>query len=224
MTGPQRREVQTLLEARAAEAGARVAGYSGWRLENLRLEAHGSRFTAAGPSRLEVECPLSGEHQVDNVFTAIAALHVLGVSPREIQAGIRSARWPGRLERVCEAPDIVLDGAHNPAGAWALARHIQRFYQGRRVRLIYGAMRDKAVTEAAGILFPLAEEILLTSPGHPRAVRPEVIARMVSHPRLSIAASLEEALSRARQFPPEDAVFITGSLYLVGAARARLVQ
>ena len=70
--------------------------------------------------------------------------------------GIAEARWPGRLEHVAPNPDIILDGAHNPAGARALARYLERFYRGRKLWLIYGAMRDKAVEEIAGILFPLA--------------------------------------------------------------------
>ena len=72
-----------------------------------------------------------------------------------IEEGIAQTHWPGRLERVSEQPEIILDGAHNPAGARALAAYIERFYAGRRVRLIYGAMRDKAVDEIGGILFPL---------------------------------------------------------------------
>ncbi len=61
-------------------------------------------------------------------------------------------------------PEIILDGAHNPAGARALAAYIDRFYRDRPVRLIYGAMRDKAVEEIGGILFPRAEQVIVTAP------------------------------------------------------------
>jgi len=142
-------------------------------VEDLQLDACGSRFVAAGPRRLRIECPLAGEHQVSNALTAIAALHLLEVPTEAIQEGIRRTRWPGRLECVSRKPEIVLDGAHNPSGALALARHIQRFYSGRRIWLVYGAMRDKAVTEVAGFLFPLAENVILTAPNQPRAVRPK---------------------------------------------------
>jgi dihydrofolate synthase/folylpolyglutamate synthase len=171
-----------------------------------------------------VECPLAGEHQVSNALTAIAALDRLGVPSEAIERGIRLSRWPGRLERVSQEPEIVLDGAHNPAGARALARHIQRFYAGRRVWLIYGAMRDKAVTEVAGILFPSAEEVILTAPDHPRAVRAEALRNLVDHSRLRVAPDLARALEIAGEAAPADAVFITGSLYLVGEARALLVE
>jgi dihydrofolate synthase/folylpolyglutamate synthase len=220
----QRPEVEALLESRAAEAGSPLVKASEWAVVELGIDAHGSRFVAAGPRRLRVECPLAGEHQVSNALTAIAALDRLGVPSEAIERGIRLARWPGRLERVSQEPEIVLDGAHNPAGAWALARHIQRFYAGRRVWLIYGAMRDKAVTEVAGILFPSAEEVILTAPDHPRAVRAEALRNLVDHIRLRVAPDLARALEIAGEAAPADAVFITGSLYLVGEARALLVE
>jgi dihydrofolate synthase/folylpolyglutamate synthase len=128
------------------------------------------------------------------------------------------------LERVREAPEIILDGAHNPAGARALARYIERFFAGRRVWLVYGAMRDKAVAEMAGILFPLAQEVILTAPAQARAVRPEILGELVDHPRRCLAARLAEAIEIVRrEAAPEDAVFISGSLFLAGEARSLLV-
>ena len=64
-----------------------------------------------------------------------------------IREGIARAKWPGRLERIAANPDLILDGAHNPAGARALADYIRRFFADEPVRIIYGAMRDKAVEE-----------------------------------------------------------------------------
>ncbi|MGQ9635643.1 MAG: glutamate ligase domain-containing protein, partial [Bryobacteraceae bacterium] len=90
---------------------------------------------------------------------------------------------------------------------------------------IYGAMRDKAVGEAAGHLFPLVEGVILTAPRHPRAVRPEALAQLVEHPRLSVVGDVEAAIRCVRRIAaPEDAIFITGSLFLVGEARSLLVQ
>ena len=223
--GPQRPNVEALLEARAAELAAPVSTWSDWQAQDLQLEAHRSRFTAAGPRRLHIDCPLAGEHQVANALIAIAVLHLLNIPSEAIEEGIRATRWPGRLERISERPEVVLDGAHNPAGALTLARHIRRFYSGRRVWLVYGAMRDKAVNEVAGILFPAAATVILTAPVHPRAVRPEALAALVDHPDLRAVPVLADALAVIRrEAAPEDAVFITGSLFLVGEARALLVQ
>lgn len=219
----QRAEVTPVLAAHATAAGIRpIWVVQRWRAEQIELNAAGSSFTAAGPGRIRIECPLPGEHQIGNALTAIAALEELGAPEEAISAGIRRVRWPGRLERVRTRPEIYLDGAHNPAGARALAAYIERFYSGRRVWLIYGAMRDKAVAEMAGILFPLAGEVIATAPAQPRAVRPELIGELADHPRLRTADTLVAALELLREATPEDVVFVTGSLFLVGEARALL--
>ena len=157
-------------------------------------------------------------------LTAAVALDTLG----EPVAGIRRSVWPGRLERVAENPEIVLDGAHNPAGTRALAAYIEQFYAGRRDRrlwLIYGAMRDKAVSEMAAILFPLFDRVIATSLKSARAVRPEAFAELQEHPALRTAATLGEALAFARaEAAPGDSIFIAGSLFLVGEARQLLVK
>jgi dihydrofolate synthase/folylpolyglutamate synthase len=220
----QRPEVAATLEACAAAAGIEPVWTSRWQARDLRLRAAESCFAASGPREILIDCPLAGEHQVTNALTAITALDLLGVPDEAIREGIRRVEWPGRLERISAAPEIVLDGAHNPSGARALAAHIERFYRGRRIWLIYGAMRDKAVAEMSAILFPLAGEVILTAPNQARAVRPEVIRDLVDHPHIRIAPSLPDALSLLRkEAAPEDAVFLSGSLFLVGEARTLLL-
>src|SRR5207253_7345064 len=124
---------------------------------------------------------------------------------------------------VAERPEIILDGAHNPAGARALRAYIERFYAGRKIWMIYGAMRDKAVAEMTGILFPAAAEIVATAPKQARAVRPEATADLAEDGHVRIAATLAEALTLVRrEAAPEDAIFITGSLFLIGEAMSLL--
>jgi dihydrofolate synthase/folylpolyglutamate synthase len=160
---------------------------------------------------------------VENAATAAVALTRFALSDREIEAGIARAEWPGRIERLSERPEIVVDGAHNPAGARALAAYIERFYAGRKIRLIYGAMRDKAVDEIAGILFPLAEEVIVTAPQQSRALAPDAILEAASHPNLRTAPDLRGALDLVRDAAGDEAIFITGSLFLVAEARAVLL-
>jgi dihydrofolate synthase/folylpolyglutamate synthase len=219
----QRPEAGPILDAHAEQVGTPVARTSGWQVYDLDLHARGSRFGVgqAAPPALLIDCPLAGEHQVENAVTAALALKSLGIADPSIQAGIARTSWPGRLERVSEIPEIVLDGAHNPAAARALAAYIARFYGARRVRLVYGAMRDKAVAEVGGILFPHAQEVIVTAPRQARAIAPEALRGVVDHPNLRAAAHLEDALA----IPPGDAVtFITGSLFLVAEARAILAS
>ena len=216
----QRPEVVPVLESRAAERSVPVARASDWTVSDLDLHSRGSRFTLTGERTLHIDCPLAGEHQVENAVTAAVALTKLGVPDDAIEQGIARARWPGRIEQVSQQPEIIVDCAHNPAGARALAAYIDRFYANRHVRIIYGAMRDKAVEEVCGILFPRARQVIVTAPQQPRALYPEAILKITGHPDLRTAPGLREALDLARRDAgPEDAIFITGSLYLVGEAR-----
>lgn len=205
----QRPEAEPVL---LAHAQGPVTFSREWPVTDLEIDARGSRFCLRRDNAsLEIRCPLAGEHQVENARVAAIALAQLGVSP----AGIALARWPGRLERVSERPEIIIDGAHNPAGTRALAAYIRRFYSGRRVWIVYGALRDKAVSEMTSILFPLAHQVILTAPNNSRAMPPE----QIEAPGAIVTHSVTEAIAQIRAVPPEDVVFIAGSLYLAGEAR-----
>lgn len=206
----QRAEAAPVLTARAAELGIRVTRAEEFEVRDLVLDSRGSRFSG-------LTCPLAGEHQVDNAVTAAQALIALGVPPE----GIEEARWPGRIEHVTPNPDTILDGAHNPAGARALMRYLQRFYGHRKVWMIFGAMRDKDVKEVADILFEEADELVFTAPTAPgnRALEPEALREMAGrgHCEPTVATAVEHVF---KHLTAEDVVVITGSLYLVGEARA----
>ncbi len=192
-----------------------------WPIADLAIDARGSRFrlrcadTSADTS-MDIVCPLAGEHQVENARVAAVALNQLGISP----AGIASTHWPGRLERVSEQPEIIIDGAHNPAGTRALAAYIRRFYSERGIWIVYGALRDKAVAEMASLLFTLADRVILTAPANSRAMPPEDIPASGAR----ITHTIAEAIELLSEAAPEDAIFIAGSLYLAGEARALLVK
>jgi len=221
----QRPEAQAMLDARAAELGIEVVrAEESWRAQDVHLTARGAQFLARAEMHepLRIGCPLAGRHQVENAIVAIAALEKLGVSPDAIEKGIASTRWPGRLDRVSLSPEIILDGAHNPAGARALADYIRQFYSGRHIVMIYGAMRDKAIAEMTGVLFPLVSEVIATAPHQSRAVDPETIRELAEHPSVQMAPDLAAALQIARAGPSDRVIFITGSLFLVGEALALL--
>jgi dihydrofolate synthase / folylpolyglutamate synthase len=214
---PQRPEAESVIRGRAAEIGAPLDFVRNTEFQNVHIDRYHSEFEFRGAS---IHCPLAGRHQVLNAATAAAALTKLNIPPK----GIESTRWPGRLEVVSRAPDIILDGAHNPAGARALARHIGDFYSDRNVWFIYGAMRDKSVQEITEILFPLASHVIVTAPAFARALRPEALAEASDHPSIRVAGDLTQALEMTQTAASSDVIFITGSLYLVGDARALLVK
>ena len=221
----QHAEAMQVLERTARERGARMVRAAEWRTSRLELHAFGSRFQVHAPDGTEfrVEQPLIGAHQVENALTAIAALRELGLKPAQIQKGIAAADWPGRLELVRRAPDVFLDGAHNPAGARALAGYLRRFHHGRKKWLIFGAMSDKKLEGIGGTLFPLADELIFTAPGQTRAFRPEEILERTGERRARLAPDIRAALEMAAGAAAEDLIVVTGSLYLVGEARAVLV-
>jgi dihydrofolate synthase/folylpolyglutamate synthase len=214
-----------VLERRAAELGAPFQRAGEVRVSRLQVTASGSSFllpSFPSPGAEFVQCPLAGEHQMDNATVAALALRTLGYPA----SGIATTRWPGRLERVAERPDIILDGAHNLAGVRALAAYIRRFYAGRPLRLVYAAMRDKPVGEMTAELFPLAAGVVVTAPANARAMAPaDVIREAAAHPHIRTAPDIAAALEMTRSASaPDDAIVITGSLFLVGEARALLVK
>ena len=175
-----------------------------------------------------VESPLVGRHQLRNVALAIAAAEELArlgfgrITPESVEQGIRQTRWPGRFQ-VLDAhsgwPEIVLDVAHNPAGAWALRSALSEGYDNRPLIFVFGAMRDKAISEMTEILFPLADRVVATRPENPRSASPEEIQQAGSRTgaQIEAVAEIEAALDRARAAAgPETVIVVTGSIYLVG--------
>jgi dihydrofolate synthase/folylpolyglutamate synthase len=175
----------------------------------------------------EIAPRLRGRFQVHNAVNALAAARLLAASGLRIPdnaiiTGIAAATWPGRIEKVASEPAVYLDGAHNPSAARELAAFLRENFAGKNIRLIFGAMRDKAVDEIAGILFPLATEVIFTEPRNPRAVSASQLAEIAAHHAASsvVIDDAEKALDYAlAHSAPNDAIFITGSLYLVGQLR-----
>jgi dihydrofolate synthase/folylpolyglutamate synthase len=177
-----------------------------------------------------VESPLVGRHQLRNVALAIAAAEQLskkgirGISAESIERGVRETRWQGRFQIVPahgDWPEIVFDVAHNPAGAWALRSALSARYSDRSLIFVFGAMRDKAISEMAEILFPVARAVIATRPNNPRSASPEEILRAGERTGTDIEtiAEIPAALARARELAcGEGLLVITGSIYLVGEA------
>ena len=181
---------------------------------------------------------LPGRHQAANaavVATAVQELRRLGVevSPAALAEGLATVRWPGRLEWVQGRPALLLDGAHNPAAARALRTYLCESLldadlgvAGRRLVLLFGAMRDKVVGEIANLLFPLAAGVVLTRPHQRRAATPRALAELTAHlnPRVLEREEPGEALELACELAgPDGVVVVTGSLYLVGEIRQRVL-
>jgi dihydrofolate synthase / folylpolyglutamate synthase len=228
---PQFPEVHEVLVTRANELRCPFVETSeAFRVENETFESGCARAavldSVTGDS-FSLQPNLPGRFQLQNALNALAAARILQnrgyrITDENIVRGIVGTEWPGRLERLQTRPDIYLDGAHNPGAARELAHFLQKNFADRKVFLIYGAMRDKAVDEVAGLLFPHAHEVIFTQPGTPRAVSASQLAEIAGdHARqFSMIPNAEQALdSVLAKAKPEDVIFITGSLYLVGELR-----
>ncbi len=228
----ERPRARKVVERRAAEAGAPVVEIDrDFRLENVRDEDGRYRATAVhieSGEAFELKPSLAGRYQLRNALAALAAARIVArrgwpVTRESIERGIARTRWSARLERFGGQPAIYLDGTHNPAGARELADFWDEHFEGRRVLLVYGAMRDKAVDEIAGLLFPRAGQVILTQPRQGRAISVDALAAMTGHlaEHCEQVADPADALRRALKLAgPDDVVFVTGSLYLAGDLRA----
>ncbi len=180
---------------------------------------------------------LRGRHQAGNAVTVAQVCEQLSAQhfpvPRAaLQQGVAETVWPGRLEVVSHSPRIILDGAHNPMGARALADFLSEMQL--RPVLVFGSLRDKDARRTAAILFPMAEHVILTAPDNPRAATAQELAEQLADhaaarpEALHVAADLPAALALAKQLTDHGArdercIVVTGSLYLVGAARRLLL-
>jgi dihydrofolate synthase / folylpolyglutamate synthase len=180
----------------------------------------------------EVDLALRGRHQVENAITAVRLLEALasvrGLSVRaaNIRTGLIDVDWPARLELRAfgaSGSQVLLDGAHNPAAARALAAYLREAYN-RPLPLVFGAMRDKQIDEMAAALASTASAIVCTAPRSTRAASPIDLAHAVQRvaPRVTVhiveppAAALRHAASLGNP------VVVAGSLYLAGELRAEL--
>jgi dihydrofolate synthase/folylpolyglutamate synthase len=177
-----------------------------------------------------VRLALRGRHQVDNAMTMIRALEVLHahtglrVGPDEIRIGLEQAEWPARLELVrWRGLEVLVDGAHNPAGAASLVAYLQEAYA-RPLPLVVGAMRDKAIDELIATLAPAASRFVFTTVESPRAAPASdlvtVAARVAPGVPSCASASPMDALATASE--GATVVVVAGSLYLCGEIRARI--
>ena len=188
---------------------------------------------------LHVDSPLAGTHQQRNLALALAAVFVLrdhkqfAINKIAIEKGVRETYWPGRLEWI--APDLLLDVAHNPAGAWTLRNAISALPESQPRTLIFSCLRDKNLTEMSRILFPLFDS---SAEGDPLRRRDHLLLAPIANQRSAgveellaaahalgvpahAAPHLAGALAQARAItPPGGLILATGSVYLVGEVRA----
>jgi dihydrofolate synthase/folylpolyglutamate synthase len=176
--------------------------------------------------------PLHGAHQVDNAAVALAAAQAAvgaPLDPEVVHAGFDAVTAPGRLEVVGTQPLMLIDGAHNVVGAEALGRALAQEFIAAPRTLVVGLLREKQPVEMLAALgVAEVEHLVCTRPPSPRALAPMALAEAavalgLDESRVDIVDDVSAAVQRARDVTGEDGqIVITGSLYVVGAARAAI--
>ncbi|MFN7928329.1 MAG: cyanophycin synthetase [Blastocatellia bacterium] len=230
VVAPQPAEARQVIAKRAAELQAPLIE------ENAALidEADTGLFHFQYHTALadySVQLNLRGAHQVINARTAIhlaeqLRLRGLCIPKSAIEAGLQQVNWVGRLEMIeVKNRQLLLDGAHNLAGAQTLQEFIRAYETALPITMIFGAMSDKSIAGMAEMLFPFAHLVIATRINNPRSADPSLIvdaATQLGKPSLA-AASVAEALTIAFQkTAPKELICVCGSLYLIGEVKERL--
>ncbi|MCB9545013.1 MAG: bifunctional folylpolyglutamate synthase/dihydrofolate synthase [Myxococcales bacterium] len=183
---------------------------SGAALAALRAATPG-QLAVVQPSPDLPELPLPGEHQRHNAALALALASCLGVEPDP--DALLDVRWPGRAERI---GNVILDCAHNPAGAEALAAFLRDRVRGP-IHLVFGAMAGKDVAGVIAHLEPLVSSVAVVTPQYPRRLDASALVPLFTQVPAWDAGTVEDALSA---LPADRLTLVTGSCFLVGEARA----
>ncbi len=169
--------------------------------------------------------PLLGSHQLENATVAIATIDELrtaSVSATQVEHGLKSVKWPGRLEILSEKPLVIVDGAHNPYSMQKLAQALPAVFRFDRLVLVIGISSDKDIPEMLKAICPLADELIVTQFNHPRSAPAPSVANLVPQgaPIPCTVTDAQDAASLALDLAQQDdLVCVTGSLYLVGEVR-----
>jgi dihydrofolate synthase/folylpolyglutamate synthase len=196
-----------------------------WRVHQSDLSGQQFSVGEKGRPTETLDIGLLGRHQVINAVAALAAIRLLRtagatISENSIRKGLRRAQWPGRLQLFPGRPLVILDGAHNPAGAIALRAFLEEQRFAGRVTLVFGVLQDKNWIAMLQALGPLARRVILTRPESERAADPHCLPEAERFcPKIEILEDVAEAIALAKAVTdPEDAVVVTGSLFVVSAA------
>jgi dihydrofolate synthase / folylpolyglutamate synthase len=231
ISGATQPEVISILEeeCKGKEAPMQLMGrdFGGEKVAPSTLNFQGRRWRLA-----DIRLGTAGSYQITNATVALGALEAWGekghrVGEGSIYKGLAKVRWPGRLELVQSSPQILLDGAHNPAAARAVKTCLEEEFDYRRLYMVMGIMQDKEVSVILSELVPLADMVIASSPHNPRALSAQRIAEIARNycKEVAVIEDVGEGVEYARKAAHEDdLIVVTGSLFTVGEARDHLMS
>ena len=221
VTGEQFSEAEKIILERCADFG--IIPKSAQRAAAVETGESRFSFQTETAAYKNVRLNLRGRHQVENAKVAILLAETLQddfpVKTENVIEGLEKATHAGRLE-FCG--NILFDGAHNVGGAKALSEFLDEFVTSP-ITMIFGAMRDKDLTEIAEILFPKADFLVLTKIENERSMSAEELSSFVPSnfeiSRIAFASDVKKALLTAKKISQHNLICVTGSLYLIGEAK-----
>lgn len=237
--------VSNVSEREAARVIAKKAYGSGCRLYDISSIRTARRFETSGCQTVsmelfetdysDVETPMLGKHQAENLKTALAVIEVLRksgqirIERKGLYEGLKKARNPGRFEIIDEGPPVVvLDGAHNEAGVLALKDTVKEMFSESRILIVTGILKDKDVDRILRHMREVSGDFIVTRVDNPRAMSAQALADKLERldaGRVTIADdpidSIREALKNKGSY---DMILFAGSLYLIGEIRRRYVD
>lgn len=196
-----------------------------------KIVAQSAEGTDLLVGKTELAIPFGGEHQINNALTVVSAVDILrekgfAISDEQLIEGIAAAKFPARFEVCSKDPLVILDGAHNPHAAAALASGIKKFLPEKRT-LLCGMMADKDCAGVMSTLAPLFERVIAVPVQSPRAISPAELAALAAPYCKSVftaenaAQALDAALAALK---PGEALVVAGSLYLASELRPQLMR
>lgn len=196
-----------------------------------KIVAESAEGTDLLVGKTELAIPFGGEHQINNALTVVSAVDILrekgfAISDEQLIEGIAAAKFPARFELCSKDPLVILDGAHNPQAAAALAAGAEKFLPKQRT-LLCGMMADKDCAGVMSALAPLFEHVIAVPVQSPRAIAPEKLAALAAPYCKSVSAAADAASALEAELAalnPGEALVIAGSLYLASELRPRLMR
>ena len=199
--------------------------------QEVASSMEGQTFTlSAGDYHSNYEPKLPGAHQILNTAVAVVAAKLASkqdsrINELALHQGVALTKWPGRLERISQNPDVILDGAHNPAGAAVLRAALDKYYSGKKICFIFGMMGDKDISQVITTLFRKEDTIYTVRADEgARAAEPEALAEQIGSQAQAmhdLAAAYKTALAEVGE---DGLVCVCGSLYLVGTFKKMLLN
>ncbi|MFH1889039.1 MAG: cyanophycin synthetase [Candidatus Omnitrophota bacterium] len=223
ISAPQEEEAAQVIRKRCKETGASLYEIN----RDITYRENGNGFDIRGvyAEYPDLKIKLLGTHQIINAAVALGIvealrLHNINVGHDAIRSGLYSTLWPGRCEVISTDPLVVLDGAQNVASARALKETVKKIFEYRKLILVLGICADKDINGICSEVYNLADKVILTKSGNPRASEPADLAKYFDAKEVHITDSVDEARRLALRIgKKEDLILVCGSLFVVGEFR-----